>query len=322
MDWLNRLVGLLGTAWNAASGIVSSRIVGIALGVALGIVTAVLALFVLWGLARVVRAIFSAIPWDEVGDTLRRVPWRLLAAVGAAALFAWFAWSLGFWGQFVLLTLGYLAIAAGIITILARRWDCDAADIAADNNTWFFAVLGMAIATSVTAWFVWGPALLLPSDWPRAETLTKVKDVGNHILFGKTAKPVDPVNSLPWAGGTWFFWKAALLYWLILFILIPVSFYDELEEAMRAAGAVWRRHRERLAEERAAAATKAAEAKTREEHRQRGRRGPPPPVVPVAPEPEKITFGDLLKAEVIGEAGMELLAKLFSSIWRNYRRAA
>lgn len=208
--------------------------------------------------------------------------WRTLGLVALglaiAAGLIWVAIVLfGFWAGFVFLTLAYLALAAGIIVLLARIWDYDPAEIAENNNTWFFTALGMAVITSVTAWFVWGPPLLLPSDWPEAETLTKAKDVGNHILFGNTAKPVEPVKALPWLGGTWFFWKAAFLYWLLTVVLIPICFWDEFQAGIRGL----REGRERRRQEAAQAAATAAAAQQR-----RGRRGgqqqpvPPPQQLP------------------------------------------
>ena len=106
-----------------------------------------------------------------------------------------------------------------------------------NNNTWFFVLLGATAVTFVIACFNFGPAVLLPEGFPTPGQRGMVKDVFHHLLYGQDA-PVKsiPTEPLPWATGTWFWWKAFFLCALITFAYFWYAFHDEAQGVIKNLG--------------------------------------------------------------------------------------
>lgn len=111
-------------------------------------------------------------------------------------------------------------------------------DYLRNNNTWFFVLLGICVVTFVIALFHFGPALLLPEDFPSSEQRGTLTNLVNHLLFGKhAAEKITPTDPLPWATGTWFWWRAFWLYLFLFGFYTPFAWWDEWCHACRGAKA-------------------------------------------------------------------------------------
>ena len=197
------------------------------------------------------------------------------------------------------LTIVYIALTAAICYGLAvyyeREEDVEAKFWAhiKNNNTWFWMLLGASTITFIIACFNFGPAVLLPESLPTKEQREVTGNVLDHLLHGKNA-PAKSVSkeTLPWATGTWFWWKAWLFYAIVLVFYTPFALHDELIEFIKGFKRIVDEHNKKKYEE---------------------IHGPPPtpPAAPAAaghaaatttPTPTtKVSFWKLLSVEFIGE---------------------
>ena len=162
--------------------------------------------------------------WTAQSTRRKEMKKQLTIGVIGAVVLAGVCYILwGFWIQFILLTLVYFGIALGIIFLTARYYDEHAPENAPhfegylhDNNTWFFTGVGAIAVTFAIACFHFGPAVLLPEKFPTPEQRSVVGNVLNHLLHGNSAlEKTIPTEPLPWAKGTWFWWKATMLFLLL-----------------------------------------------------------------------------------------------------------
>ena len=124
------------------------------------------------------------------------------------------------------------------------------------RNITFWVVLIATLVTLVIACCNWGPAVLLPENYPTPEQRGVASNIFNHLLVGTDA-PSDvptPATPLPWATGTWFWWKMEG----ILFLLFCIVSWDHLLHGLRGAMSVVQRHIEEEHSRREAAAHHAA----------------------------------------------------------------
>ncbi len=157
-------------------------------------------------------------------------------------------WSYILWGvvvQFILWTIVCLIIASGIITTVENYYRVPRGTYFRDNNTWFYVGVGAFAVTFVIACFNFGPALLLPEQYPTPRQRSVVSNVLSHLLYGKNAEPSStPTDPLPWATGTWFWWKATLLYFFLTFGYFWFAFWDEANYGIHAVVEFVRQRRE------------------------------------------------------------------------------
>lgn len=171
----------------------------------------------------------------------RKIAIIFLALVALAGL-CYVLW--GFWLGFLGLSLVYTALAVAIVYLLARHYDADFKEYLKNNNTLFFVLLGASAVTFVIACFHFGPAVLLPEKFPTPEQRGVGSDMLNHLLYGKNAPAKSvPTEPLPWATGTWFWWKALGLYALLTFAYFWFAFWDEASHAVHAIVDLVRRRR-------------------------------------------------------------------------------
>ena len=169
------------------------------------------------------------------------------------------------------------------------------------NNNWFYALIGATIVTFVIALFNFGPAVMLPSGPPLPKHWGDAGNVLQHILYGNDAtkmgmKPVKDI--LPWATGTWFWWKAFGLYILLTIGYIPFAFYDEVVATYHFIKEEIRKHHD------------AALAKKRVEHstlvgkiqaiNAKRKKDAPETPLPKAP-PDKLHFEEFMEIGVVIE---------------------
>jgi len=238
----------------------------------------------------------------------------VLIGVAFVALLAGIVYLLwGFWLGFIGLTLVYLTIGAVIAVLIARYYGREPMEYLRNNNTWFFVLLGATAITFVIAWFNFGPAVLLPENFPTPKQRGAVADFLSHLWRGKNAPaPEVPTDPLPWATGTWFWWKAG---WLLLFFTIAYSFYafsDEIGEAWRTTTELFRRRRE----EHDAMRRRQAHAPAPQQQGQRGRgqqQGQQ-----AAPAVEHLGTWDFVRLQFI----VEMVVEFLSTLWRQRRRNA
>ena len=146
------------------------------------------------------------------------------------------------------------------------------------NNNWpmYFGTAAIII-TFVIALFHWGPALLLPERHPTQKQRDVTSSVFRHVIFGTNApaksvveKPMPPrvtkkwwffgrsvtntppapkivtiTEPLPWATGTWFWWKAEGLFILLLLMYVPFGLHDELHNFVKGVGRIIKEHRDK-----------------------------------------------------------------------------
>ncbi|OGI76211.1 hypothetical protein A3C67_03275 [Candidatus Nomurabacteria bacterium RIFCSPHIGHO2_02_FULL_42_19] len=172
---------------------------------------------------------------------------RLLIGIVVAILagIVYLSWG-SFWLGFIALTFVYAVVGFGAIRLTAWFNHADWEDYLRDNNTYFFVGVGMFAVTLVIACFNFGPALLLPENFPTAKQRGWMSNVLSHLWEGKNAPTATvPTKPLPWATGTWFWWKATLVYFLLTFGYFWIAFWDEASHAVRAGASFIRRWRER-----------------------------------------------------------------------------
>jgi hypothetical protein len=146
---------------------------------------------------------------------------------------------------FIGLTILYVAIAICITYGIAKHNDVDPVEYLENNNTWFFVLVGASAVTFVIACFNFGPAVLLPENFPTTGQRSVVNDVFNHLLYGKNAPAKSvPTEPLPWATGTWFWWKAFGLYVMFTIAYIPFAFWDEVKHVFDEVRELLRKRRE------------------------------------------------------------------------------
>jgi len=166
-----------------------------------------------------------------------------ITLVGLVGLLGWVLW--GFWLEFFLVSAVYTALAVGIIWVLAWYYNADFQGYLRNNNTWFYVLLGASVITLVIACFNFGPAVLLPEKFPTPEQRGVVGNIFNHLLYGKGAPTKSvPTEPLPWATGTWFWWKAWGLYCFLTFGYFFFAFWDEASHAFHATANFIRERRE------------------------------------------------------------------------------
>lgn len=132
---------------------------------------------------------------------------------------------------FLLLTVAYTVTAYAVACVIAWWYDEQVSTYAKNNNTYFFLGCGMTAITFVIALFNFGPAILLPETTPSLETRGTLNYFFSHLWLGKGATSTTPTNPLPWATGTWFWWKAFVLYFILTLGYIPIAFWDEVNYA-------------------------------------------------------------------------------------------
>jgi hypothetical protein len=182
--------------------------------------------------------------WRFTVNTLNSIiGWlRIIIIISIACVVVIFAGLIyilwGFWLEFIGLSIVYVGIF--LLIILGIRayykdnhwtyWDylwnkkCDS------NNNWFYLLMGATMITFVIALFHFGPALALPTNQATGVVYHDATNVLQHILFGNQAGKMGlepPSNILPWATGTWFWWKATGLYLLLTLLYFPFAFWDE-----------------------------------------------------------------------------------------------
>lgn len=216
----------------------------------------------------------------------------------------------GFWLAFIGLSIIYLAISLGITWLTARYYELKSRrkdkDVWTrfmkylnDNNTWFFVGVGAFAITFVIACFNFGPALLLPENSPTPEQRSTTTNFLNHLLHGKNAVEQEPPTTpLPWATGTWFWWKATGLYLILTFGYSFFAFWDE-------AKAAFHKRKKYLEEKRLTETTSPSTPTT-------------PPSTTSEPEAKKHSFAGRLLVEFFAEIMAEFLVhgvarKLFPS---------
>ncbi len=232
----------------------------------------------------------------------------MLAVLAAAILIvvASVCWLLfGFWLQFVGLSIAYGIVACGIVYVTEKYYISKTAklkkservnqwDYFKDNNTWWFVLVGCTALTFVIALFHFGAAVLLPEHLPTPEQRGGISYFFDHLWSGKNAPPRSvPTEPLPWATGTWFWWKAFGVYLLLTIGYFPIAFWDEFSHAWNETGKFiherWDEHKRREEEE----------AEERRLH----------PQQPGANQPPRSNggrhFADILKAEFIVEIASE-----------------
>lgn len=188
----------------------------------------------------------------------------------------------------ILLTVVYFAIGAGVACLIAKYYDMEPGGLLKNNNTWWFVGVGATVITFVIACFNFGPALLLPEKIPTPEQRGTVGDFLNHLLHGKNAPAKSvPAESLPWATGTWFWWKAVLWFFFITGFYTFFAFWDELSSACRGVANLIRERRRQKEEE--------------ERHHPPPGPGATPASGGSGPHPTGHSFGELLKVEFIVE---------------------
>lgn len=208
-------------------------------------------------------------------------------------------WGLMFALGFLVLTIVYIVIAICVIYGVAMYYEIDLMECLGNNNTWFFVLLGASAVTFVIACFNFGPAVLLPESFPTTGQRSVVTNVFNHLLYGKGAPSKSvPTNPLPWATGTWFWWKAWGLYSLLTFGYFWFAFWDETSHAFHAM--VKFINKRRVAH--------------------RPQPGQPPVTNPGGhghgPEPTGHSFGELLKVEFL----VEIVSEFFKAFMTRRRR--
>lgn len=152
----------------------------------------------------------------------------------AVALFGlgWAMFGLLFTLGFLLLSGAYTAIAVAVAMVIAWWYVMKMEEVWENNNTYLYILAGATAITFVIALFNFGPALLLPEATPSPETRRIFSYFFSHLWLGKNATPTEtPTNPLPWATGTWFWWKAFFLYFILTLGYIPVAFWDEVNYA-------------------------------------------------------------------------------------------
>ena len=119
--------------------------------------------------------------------------------------------TLKFIALFTLLTTVYLLLGRWpFIPLVAKVRGKTVKEYVKNEDTWFWVFLGATLVTLGIACFNWGPAVLLPEDFPKSETRQGVKNFFSNLWTGEDAKAVEATP--PWAKGTWFWWVAFLLY--------------------------------------------------------------------------------------------------------------
>ena len=133
-----------------------------------------------------------------------------------------------FLAQLIGLTVVYLVIA------FAFNWAIGKAPIHKDtkgewdNNQLFWFLFAARVITSLFAMFNWGPGLLLP-NYPTPEQKGLVANAWEFLLKGDNSKPVPvSTDTQSWIAGTWFWWKAAFIYWMLTFFYSFYAFHDEV----------------------------------------------------------------------------------------------
>ena len=148
--------------------------------------------------------------------------------------------------QMVGLTLVCIGVTVGIMFIIARLSGCTLMDVVEnffdDNNRLFYWLCGVTTITFVIACFHWGPPLFVP-DAVTPNRVAKVGNFWNHFLHGKNAVKVVPEEPLPWAGATWFWWKALAVYAALTTVYGVYAFSDEVAGAFNAARSLFHRRR-------------------------------------------------------------------------------
>ena len=208
-----------------------------------------------------------------------------------------------FYIQLIGLILVYLVIGAVITCLIARYYNKNPWEYLGNNNTWWFVGVGACAVTFLIACFNFGPALLLPENLPTPEQRDGLGNFFNHLIHGKNA-PVEsvPTKPLPWATGTWFWWKAFLFYCLLTFVYFWFAFWDEGAAAIRKIKElISRHHDEELEKLRRKHEEKLAQIKAG-----KGHASDPAPQAP----PAKLGFWQFAKWDLLVELGHALL-KLF-----------
>ena len=219
----------------------------------------------------------------------------LVLAVFVGSLIWGLMFTLGFLG----LTVLYIAIAVCITFGIAKHNNKDFQGYLENNNTWFFVLLGASAVTFVIACFNFGPAVLLPENLPTKEQRSVATDIFNHLLYGKGAPTKSvPTESLPWATGTWFWWKALGLYCLLTFGYFWFAFWDEASHAIHAVTNFIHTRKEAHRSDGGKSATTGQSAKTGTGQQNQGDHHDHAP-----------SFGELLKVEFIAEIVVEFVKK-------------
>jgi hypothetical protein len=202
-----------------------------------------------WGaLSLIIVAVLGAAALTRLAFTSPRLAIVITSvlAIGATIYFGWGT----LWLEFVGLSLLYLIVASAIIYATAMYYHAEPEEYFRDNNTWFLVLVGATALTFVIACFNFGPAVLLPEKVPTPEQRGWVSNTLNHLWLGKNAPPVKlPTKPLPWATGTWFWWKATLIFFLLTFGYFWFAFWDEATHAVhfvvRLVHERWEEHRAR-----------------------------------------------------------------------------
>ncbi len=202
-----------------------------------------------------------------------------------------------FFLMFVLLTAVYTGIAVGIIILVAKYYDKPPKEYLGNNNTWFFVLAAATAITFLVALFNWGPAVLLPEDIPNPEQRATLTNFVSQMWDGTAAEPVT--NPLPWTTGTWFWWKAWPLYFLLTFGYFFFAFSDEASYA-------WEKVREFVREE-------------WEERKRRAATAPPPPpggtTTATAGAHHRMSFMEFAQWDLV----MEIVIKFATLFWEKFK---
>lgn len=202
----------------------------------------------------------------------------------------------GFFLGFLLLSVVYAFIGIALI----YRFTDDPDKNLRDNNTPFWIGLCAVGITFLIACFNFGPALLLPENLPTPEQRSTVSNFVAHMVHGKNA--VDqaplPAKPLPWATGTWFWWKATFLFFWLTFAYAFIAFWDEAVEAFK-------KHKER----------KEREARNEAAHPPAPHATPHATTTASDPGEKRPGFGGRLVVEFLAELMAEFVVK-----WVSHRR--
>ena len=212
-----------------------------------------------------------------------------------------------FWLKFIGLTAIYVTAAIGIMYLIAKKNNTEIWKYLGNNNTPLYVGFGAIAITFIIACFNWGPAVLLPENFPTPAQRAGFQDILNH-LWSKTPQPPTkiPTEPLPWATGTWFWWKAEFVFILITIAYIPFGLWDEALGAIRKVSEIIkRRHDEALAERR----TEHAEALALIKAQNAAGTGKNV-ALPPAP-PARIGFWQFFQWDMLIELGQAVLKSLF-----------
>ncbi|GEM_PF-4292509 len=210
-----------------------------------------------------------------------------------------------------------------------RNGDHEVVQINLANNHRWYALVAMMISSYILAWMFQGEGLFWSTVRGVFGSIMGEENAQHlgYFLFTGWFTPSTPAEafkyqSRPPAGliENWFFLKAALIYTILVVVYFFFAFWDEL---MHLIGEV----REMIERRRAEVQRKREEEYRRQQaavaqaQRAQGRRGRQQQAAPVpTPAPSgRVSFGELLEVEFIGELLTKILFGFFEMFHRHHQ---